>query len=255
MLRAVIVMGIREITLATVFILIGTTILFAGGPMDSKMNQEELHENAPAEAQASDKIETATFALGCFWGPDGRFGILPGVIRTRVGYTGGTSKYPTYHNIDGHAETIQIDYDPSVISYAELLDLFWTGHEPFRSTYSSQYRSAIFFHNEQQRQMAETSLEEQATQRGERPLIEIVPFERFTRAEDYHQKYRLQNDPILSSELRGRFETFTAFVDSTPAARVNGYLAGWGSTEQLKEEIASFALSKRAEDILRQRVK
>jgi peptide-methionine (S)-S-oxide reductase len=251
----VIAMGVRKITIATVFILIGTTILFAGGPMDSKVNQEEIHKNAPAEAQASENIETATFALGCFWGPDGRFGILSGVIRTRVGYAGGTSEHPTYQNIDGHAETIQIDYDTSVISYAELLDLFWAGHEPFRSAYSSQYRSVIFFHNEQQQQLAEASLEEQATQRGERPLTEIVPFERFTRAEDYHQKYRLQNDPILSGELRGRFETFTAFVDSTPAARVNGYLAGWGSAEQLKEEIASFDLSRRAEDILRQRVK
>ncbi len=223
--------------------------------MDSRMSQEDRHEIPPIDAQRLEKIETATFALGCFWGPDGRFGILPGVIRTRVGYAGGTSEHPTYYNIDGHAETIQIDFDPSVISYSELLEIFWASHDPFRSPYSSQYRSMIFFHNEQQRQSAEASLEAQASQRGLRPFTEVVSFERFTRAEDYHQKYRLQNEPFLSAELRARFETFDAFVDSTAVARVNGYLSGWGTSEQLEEEIASFGLSKRAEEILRQHVK
>jgi len=219
--------------------------------MDNKTSQEGIRKSQPSDAQTPKEIETATFALGCFWGPDGRFGILPGVIRTRVGYAGGTSDRPTYYHIDGHAETIQVDFDPSVISYGELLEVFWKSHDPFGSPYSSQYRSMIFFHNEAQQRLAEASLEEQVA----RPLTEVVSCEQFTRAEDYHQKYRLQNELILSGELRARFEKFDAFVDSTAVARVNGYLAGWGSPGQLEEEIASFGLSKRAEEILRQHVK
>ena len=223
--------------------------------MDDRTRQQQRLKIPPIDAQAPEKIETATFALGCFWGPDGRFGILPGVIRTRVGYAGGTSEHPTYHDIDGHAETIQIDFDPALISYSELLEVFWASHAPIYSPYSSQYRSMIFFHNEQQRQLAEASHEAQASRRGLRPLTEIVPFERFSRAEDYHQKYRLQNEPVLSGELRARFETFDAFVDSTAVARVNGYLGGWGSAAQLEGEIDSFDLSKLGEEVLRQHVR
>ena len=246
---------VRQIATAAAVIVIGTTILVGGDPMDSRMSQEARHKIPPIDAQAPEKIETATFALGCFWGPDGRFGILPGVIRTRVGYAGGTSEHPTYHNIDGHAETIQIDFDPAVISYSELLEIFWESHAPFHSPYSSQYRSMIFFHNEQQRELAEASLEAQASRRDSRPLTEVVPYEEFTRAEDYHQKYRLQNKPVLSGELRARFETFDAFVDSTAVARLNGYLAGWGSAAQLEGEIDSFDLSELAEEVLRQHVR
>jgi len=202
------------------------------------------------DVQTPKEIETATFALGCFWGPDGRFGILPGVIRTRVGYAGGTGDRPTYHDIDGHAETIQVDFDPSLISYGELLEVFWNSCDPFGSPYSSQYRLMILLHNEAQQRLAEASLDAL----GARPLAEIVPFEGFTRAEDYHQKYRLQNEPILMAELRARFETFDEFVDSTLAARVNGYLSGWGSLGQLEEEIAAFDLSEYAEETLRRHV-
>ena len=223
--------------------------------MDSRTSQEKRQTIPLIDTQAPEKIETATFALGCFWGPDGRFGILPGVIRTRVGYAGGTSEHPTYHNIDGHAETIQIDFDPAVISYGELLEFFWASHAPFQSPYSSQYRSMIFFHNEQQRELAVASLEKQASRRGLRPLTEVVAFEQFARAEDYHQKYRLQNEPVLSGELRARFETVDAFVDSTAVARVNGYLGGWGSVAQLEGEIDSFDLSELGEEVLRQHVR
>jgi len=218
--------------------------------MDDEINRGEIGMSARIEAQMPSKIETATFSLGCFWGPDGRFGVLSGVIRTRVGYAGGSTERPTYYDIDGHAETIQVDFDPSVVSYGDLLEVFWNSHDPFRSPPSSQYRSMIFVHDEAQRLLAKTSLHAQ----NSRPPTEVVAFERFTRAEDYHQKYRLQNEATLIAELRGRFETFNAFIDSTVAARVNGYLTGWGSAAQLEEEIASFGLTERAEEILRRGV-
>jgi len=219
--------------------------------MDDETNREGIGMSARIEAQTPSKIETATFALGCFWGPDGRFGVLPGVIRTRVGYAGGATERPTYHDIDGHAETIQADFDPAVISYGDLLEVFWNSHDPFRSPYSSQYRSMIFVHDEAQRLLTEAWLDAQVTL----PLTEVAAFERFTRAEDYHQKYRLQNEPFLMAELRARFKTFDAFVDSTVAVRVNGYLAGWGTPAQLEEEIDSFGLTEHAEEILRRHVK
>ena len=84
----------------------------------------------PIDAAAPAKTETATYAMGCFWGPDSLFGSLDGVIRTRVGYAGGTTESPTYHNIGDHTETIQIDYNPAKISYEQLLEIYWDNHNP-----------------------------------------------------------------------------------------------------------------------------
>ena len=91
-------------------------------------------EVPPIDLSVTMKIETATFALGWFWGPDSRFGSIDGVIRTRVGYAGGISNNPTYHNLGSHSETIQIDYDPTQISYNELLDVFWDSHNAYSTT-------------------------------------------------------------------------------------------------------------------------
>jgi peptide methionine sulfoxide reductase msrA/msrB len=83
--------------------------------------------------------ETAIFALGCFWGPDASFGALEGVVRTRVGYAGGTTENPSYKIIGDHTETIEIDYDPNIISYQELVEIFFDSHNPYTNSYSRQY--------------------------------------------------------------------------------------------------------------------
>ena len=197
------------------------------------------------------EAQTATFALGCFWAPDGLFGIIPGVIRTRVGYSGGTSESPTYRNIDGHAEAIQIDFDPAIVSYKDLLQVFWASHNPFSSTIYGQYRSIIFAHNEEQMAAAESSAANLQTLRERTPTTKIVRFELFTRAEDYHQKYRLQGTGLLDSQLKERFTTFEKYVDSTMVARINGYVSGWGSPARLEEEIDYFGLSDEAAAALR----
>jgi len=242
---------VRRIVIAAAVIMIGTTILVGGDPRDSKMSQEGRHEIHPIAIQAPEKMETATFALGCFWGPDGLFGILPGVIRTRVGYAGGTGESPTYHHIDGHAETIQIDFDPSVISYQDLLEVFWASHNSFSSPISGQYRSMIFVHDGAQRDAAGASLELLVAEKGRSPTTQIVSFEGFTRAEDYHQKYRLQGVSILAEELKERFDSLAEFTDSTVVARINGYVSGRGSSKRLEEEIDSFGLSEPAAAALR----
>jgi peptide-methionine (S)-S-oxide reductase len=142
----------------------------------------------------------ATFAAGCFWGVEEAFREIPGVISTTVGYTGGTLKNPTYQDVcsgrTGHAEALEVEFDPARVSYLELLAVFWKSHDPTTLNrqgpdVGSQYRSAIFFHDAEQEKEARESkaiLEKQKI--FKRPIVtEIAPATEFYRAEDYHQRY------------------------------------------------------------------
>jgi peptide-methionine (S)-S-oxide reductase len=171
------------------------------------------------------------------------------VVRTRVGYAGGSKKNPTYHSLGGHSETIQIDYDPDQISYEELLAIFWASHNPTQPSYSSQYASIIFTHDARQAEQARGSLEEEATERGT-IHTEIVPLQSFTLAEDYHQKYYLQNTPRLMAEYGDIYPDMAEFVASTAVARVNGYVGGNGTPEQL-----ALGLSAEGQALLLRRVR
>lgn len=145
-------------------------------------------------------METATFGAGCFWGIEAAFRRVPGVVSTSVGYAGGSFKNPTYKDVcsgeTGHAEVVQVEYDPSKVSYEELLDVFWNIHDP--TTLNRQgpdvgthYRSAIFFHNSAQEAAARASKEKlQGSGRFRKPIVtEIAPASEFYRAEEYHQRY------------------------------------------------------------------
>jgi len=141
-----------------------------------------LNTAIPAiDANVPAKIETATFALGWFWGPDSWFGSINGVIRTRVGYAGGTTDNPTYYNIGNYSETIQIDYDPSLISYEELLNTFWKTHDPtydpgILGAFSRQYMSVIFYHDEEQKRVATESKQREEAKLGKKIYTDIMPF-------------------------------------------------------------------------------
>jgi peptide-methionine (S)-S-oxide reductase len=146
------------------------------------------------------KSTNATFAAGCFWGVEAKFRTLKGVISTRVGYTGGTVKDPDYRLVctdtTGHAEAVQITYDEKVISYKDLLDLFWKIHDPTSFNrqgldYGSQYRSVIFYHNEKQKKLAENQkqLLQNSGQFKSKIVTEILPATTFYIAEEYHQQY------------------------------------------------------------------
>jgi len=143
-----------------------------------------------------------------------------------------------------HTETIQIDYDPNQITYHELLDVFWKSHNPTSRVISRQYMSIIFYHDEEQRRLALETRDREAVNRNARLYTEIVPYTEFYLAEDYHQKYRLQHEPDLMGEFRQMFPHMADFVNSTAAARVNGYLAGCGTSQALEEEIDSLGLSQ-----------
>jgi peptide-methionine (S)-S-oxide reductase len=142
----------------------------------------------------------ATFAAGCFWGVEATFRQLPGVISTRVGYTGGRTENPTYKDVctdtTGHAEAVQVEFDPAKISYDKLLDVFWENHDPTQLNrqgpdWGKQYRSAIFFHSPEQEAEAKGSKAKlEAAHRFSKPIVtQIVPAVEFYEAEDYHQQY------------------------------------------------------------------
>ena len=145
-------------------------------------------------------METATFAAGCFWGVEAAFRQVPGVTATAVGYMGGATVNPTYKDVctdrTGHAEVVQVTYDPAQVSYDDLLRVFWDNHDPTQLNrqgpdFGSQYRSAIFYHTPQQKAVAEASKADlERSDRYKRPIVtEITPAPDFWRAEEYHQQY------------------------------------------------------------------
>lgn len=142
----------------------------------------------------------ATFAEGCFWGVEANFRQVPGVLDVKVGYTGGHTQNPTYQDVctdrTGHAEAVDIDYDPQKVSYEDLLNVFWSSHDPTTPNrqgpdYGTQYRSAIFYHDAEQEAEAKASKEKlEKSGKFRRPIVtEIVPAPTFYPAEEYHQRY------------------------------------------------------------------
>jgi len=145
-------------------------------------------------------MEKATFAAGCFWGVEAAFRQVEGVVSTQVGYTGGSLDKPTYKDVcsdtTGHAEAVEVTFDPSVVSYAQLLEVFWGCHDPTQvdrqgPDHGSQYRSAIFTHSDEQKVTAAASKAALAKSGKHRLPIatQVVPAATFWRAEDYHQQY------------------------------------------------------------------
>jgi peptide-methionine (S)-S-oxide reductase len=153
-----------------------------------------------------------------------------------------------------HTEAFQVDYDPEVISYEEILQIFWDNHNPTGRSWSRQYMAIIFFHDQEQEKAALDTKSVVEKKLNTAVTTEIVLFEQFYLAEDYHQKYYLQGEPELSAEIRAFYPALNDFIDSTAAARLNGYIAGYGSKEQLSEEIGSYGLSPRGREILQRYV-
>lgn len=158
------------------------------------------------------------------------------MLGTTVGYAGGSSENPTYRDLGDHAETVEIHYDPAVVSYKQLLDIFWKSHDSGSRSRSRQYMSAIFYHDDEQRKLAVESMQQEEARTHRKLYTEISPAGRFYRAEDYHQKYYLRQRSDLVDQFRKVYPAET-FVDSTAAARLNGFLAGYGSLTDLQKEL------------------
>jgi methionine-S-sulfoxide reductase len=171
---------------------------------------------------SQEELETAAFGMGCFWGPDALFGAYKGVVKTRVGYAGGTKDDPTYKRIGDHTETLLVEYNPEKIAYSKLLEHFWNNHSYNynKKRGKNQYASRIFYTNKEQKNQAEASKAEKEAQQT--VATEIHPLN-FTVAEDYHQKYRLRHSKLMKnfSQMGPK-----KFRDSPVAAKLNGYVAG-----------------------------
>lgn len=144
-----------------------------------------------------------------------------------------------------------MDFDPAVISYRDLLDVFWQSHNSHRRSWSRQYMAAIFPHGEEQHRLALESAARVASSSHREVETAILPGAKFWLAEDYHQKYSLRNAPELYREFRRMYPDIRGLIDSTAAARVNGFLGGYGSPELLESEIGAYGLSAEGQERLR----
>jgi len=226
---------VMAVVLLSVFGMTASVVAQTEIPYDQRMNEVET--------------ETATFALGCFWGPDASFGALEGVVRTRVGYAGGTTENPTYKVIGDHTETIEIDYDPEVISYRELVEIFFDSHNPYNQAYSRQYASLILYNNSEQQQIAEAVKEDLEAESGREIKTEIKELDRFYLAEDYHQKFRLQQQVAFREHYLDQM-TMEEFINSPAVTKVSGYITGNGERDNIIKNIGELGLTTELQERL-----
>lgn len=177
-----------------------TIILFFYGLNNHKNNFAQTEENKVDTS----KLYVATFGSGCFWCTEAVFELVKGVVKVESGYSGGTVPNPTYEavctGLTGHAEVVQVYFDPTIISFTQLLEIFWKTHDPTTlnrqgADVGTQYRSVIFYHDEEQRKLAEEYKKKlNEAKIWNNPIVtEISPFKKFYKAEDYHQNYYSKN--------------------------------------------------------------
>ncbi|MBN1827309.1 MAG: peptide-methionine (S)-S-oxide reductase [Candidatus Eisenbacteria bacterium] len=171
---------------------------------------------------------------------------MEGVLRTTVGYAGGRKENPTYHSLGDHAETIRVEYDPARVGYEDLLRVFWEEHDPTARPWSAQYRSAIFTHGAEQERLARESLTRNEERLGRKVYTKIETAGSFWPAEAYHQKYLLRQAGFLMEEMRAAYPGEEEFAASTAAARLNGYLGGYGGPERFEGEAERLGLGPEA---------
>ncbi len=185
------------------------------------MNESPNLATPTAPASPADSLQVATFGNGCFWCTEAVFQNLEGVEKVESGYSGGSKPNPTYEavcsGLTGHAEVLQITYDPQKISFDELLEVFWKTHDPTTlnrqgADVGTQYRSVIFYHDDEQRRLSEAYKQKlDAAGAFPRPIVtEISPLKAFFKAEDYHQNYFNQNghNPYCQMVVRPKVEKF-----------------------------------------------
>jgi peptide-methionine (S)-S-oxide reductase len=176
-------------------------------------------------AMDSEETDTATFGIGCFWGPDAQFGAIDGVVRTRVGYAGGTKRDPTYHSLGDHTEVFQVEFDPGTIAYRDLLEMVFNSHNPQHQTRKTQYQNVVLVATAAQ----QATLNEFLTTQGltaDGIGTRIEQLSRFSVAEDYHQKYKLRSVTSLMDAFEAAGYGDDELRESSIAAKLNGYAAG-----------------------------
>ena len=176
-------------------------------------------------ALAGEMTETATFGMGCFWGPDAQFGALDGVVRTRVGYAGGTTVDPTYHSLGDHTEVFQLDFDPDVVSYTDLLGHVFRSHDPRSQTRKTQYQNIVLTETAAQQKALEAFLQTRGLS-TDAIDTRIERLSQFYLAEEYHQKYTLRSKRTFMDAFEELRYDDTQLRESPAAAKLNGYASG-----------------------------
>ncbi|KGO13234.1 peptide-methionine (S)-S-oxide reductase [Clostridium botulinum] len=195
-------------------------------------------------------IKKAYFSMGCFWSVEALFDSLDGVVKTYVGYTGENTLFPTYNSIGDHLETLEVYYDSSKIAFENLLTIFEKNHNYIVRPNLLQYYSAIFYNNENEKELCLDWKKNKKEELKTEVLTRISPIEKFYYAEFYHQKYYVQLEPVIMSNLRSKFSTGNDLISSPLCHKLNAYLAGYGSLKELNKEIEDFNLSEDAKNRL-----
>jgi len=190
------------------------------------------------------QIQTAVLGMGCFWSPEALFGSMPGVIRTRTGYAGGKLADPTYRHMGDHTETVELDFDPELLSYAEILRVFWDNHNPLNiNDYKGrQYQSMLLYRSQEQKIAIDRVLEERRESGQGEPATEIHPFTVFYPAEEKHQKYYLKRHPDAVEKLLTLYSSIPDMDGSTLGARLNGLAKGFANRSSIIEEVKDWQL-------------
>ncbi|GGG66928.1 peptide-methionine (S)-S-oxide reductase MsrA [Paenibacillus radicis (ex Gao et al. 2016)] len=184
-------------------------------------------------------VRTATLGMGCFWSPEALFGHLPGVIRTAVGYAGGTTPDPTYREMGDHSETVQLQYDSNQLAFQQLVELFWQSHNPININgyKGTQYMSLLFYNCEEQEEVIRHVIQNRINLGYEQPETRITRYTEFYPAEERHQKYYLQRYPDAIEKLSALYPDKQELFRSTLAARLNGLAKGYTSMERIRSEL------------------
>lgn len=193
----------------------------------------------------SGHIQTITLGMGCFWTPEALFGQLEGVLRTRVGYAGGTQPNPSYKNLGDHSEMVELEFDPVLLPLKDILRLFWQSHNPanINDYKGRQYRSLLLYRDEEQLCIIQQVIRERAAQGQDSSLTEITPYTGFTWAEDRHQKYYVKRYPDALAKLTALYPSHHELVNATLTARLNGLAKGFTNLSRVIQEIEGWAIS------------
>ncbi|MGN7359732.1 peptide-methionine (S)-S-oxide reductase MsrA [Paenibacillus sp. SAF-054] len=187
---------------------------------------------------------TAVLAMGCFWSPEALFGSMPGVLRTRTGYAGGTLVNPTYRRMGDHSESVELVYEPEILPYEQILRVFWDHHNPvnINGYKGRQYQSLLLYRSSEQKEAIDRVLEERRESGRGEPATEVHPLTTFHPAEEKHQKYYLKRHPDAVAKLLTLYPSRADMDESMLAARLNGLAKGYANRSAVIEEVMEWPL-------------
>lgn len=212
-------------------------------PMGQVVYEAEWTGQYP-EIEAYDKpYQTVTFGMGCFWGPAAEFAVIHGVLRTRVGYAGGDSTTPSYDNLGNHVEVFEVDYDPEILSYEDLVTLYFSIYDATARPFSQRVTSVIYYRNTEEQALAE-KVKSSVEAQSEKGIFTILrPIDTFYLAEAKHQLSYLKQEVSLYGEVEAMFGDQDRLLLSILASKLNGFIAGYGSTQEIDDVLEQSSLS------------